>query len=182
MKKALSIFIFLVLISCSSSKQTVESTSEIGNYKIDNNDVSVITPYIEIKEKSNLSFINHPDKRKMLTEFTVDLLKSQYPDAKYVEIPFLFGDYKTINSKIEGRASSSEKNVPNELVWENNKNSIFVSINGYFGDLNQGVMMLYIIDNQNKKWKMIDRIQYNISPLDTKRMEKRILKSLEKIK
>jgi hypothetical protein len=42
--------------------------------------------------------------------------------------------------------------------------------------------MLYVIDNQNKKWKMIDRIQYNISPLDTKRMEKRILKSIEKIK
>jgi hypothetical protein len=182
MKKVLSIFMFLVLISCSSSKPTVEPTSEIGNYEIDNNDVSIITPYIEIKEKSNLSFINHPDKRKALTEFTVDLLKSQYPNAEYVEIPFLLGDYITINSKIEGRASLTEKNVPNELVSDSNKNSVFISINGYFGDLNRGVLMLYVIDNQNKKWKMIDRIQYNISPLDTKRMEKRILKSIEKIK
>ncbi|WP_405352054.1 hypothetical protein [Nonlabens sp. Asnod3-H03] len=182
MKKALSIFTFLILISCSSSKSTVESISDTGNYKIDEDNVSIITPYIEIKEKSNLSFINHPDKRKALTEFTVDLLKSQYPNAEYVEIPFLFGDYGTINSKIEGRASLNEKNVPNELVSDKNKNSIFISINGYFGDLNRGVMMLYIIDNQDKKWKMIERYQYTNSPLETNKMEKRILKALEKIK
>jgi hypothetical protein len=181
MKKTLSILTILILMSCSSSKTTALSTIEIGNYKVDNKDVSIITPYIELKEKSNWSYINHPDKRKELTEFTVSVLKSQYPNATYVEIPFLYGDYGTINSKIEGQGSSYERNVPDELVTDKSKNSIFILIHGYFGDLNSGVMMLYVIDNHTKKWKMIKRYRYNYSPLVTDKMEKRILRALEKI-
>lgn len=182
MKKTILLLFTIFLVACSSTKNKPKSNNQIGNFTIDKDHVSIITPYIEIKEKSNSSFINHPDKRKALLDFTIKTLQSQYPNANYVEVPFLFKDYRTINSKIEGRAAITGKDVPKELLTDKNKHAIFISINGYFGDLNRGVMMLYIIDNITERWIMIDRTIYNNSPLETKRMKKRILKSLEKLK
>lgn len=183
--KKIVIFLFTIILgSCSSNQKIAESNGKNrkGNFIIDKDSVSIITPYIEIKEKSNYSFILRPDKREMLTSFTIETLKSNYPNAEYIEIPFLFEDYWTINSSLERGISYKSEVVPIELLTDKYENSIFISINGYFGDLNRGVMMLYVIDNKNKRWKMIERYKYDNSPLEIEKMKERILKSLEKLK
>lgn len=182
MKRIYILLFIILLVSCSANKNMAESNiNQMYDFTINSKDVSIITPYIEIKEKSNRFFLNRPDDRKMLTDFTIEILKSKYPNFKYVEIPFLFKDYGTINSALERRISYSPEAVPNELVINNNGKSIFISINGYFGDVNRGVMSLYVIDNKNKMWKMIERYRYNYSPLETKMMKKRILRALKKL-
>jgi hypothetical protein len=182
MKKQFTSLIVIFLVACSSKKDSIAPKNEIGNYNVNKNTISIITPYIEINEKSTGSYINHPDKRKSLTEFAINLLKSQFPKADYVEIPFLFKDYRTINSKVEGRASLDERDVPMELYSDKNSTSLFIIIFGYFGELNRGSIILCIIDNENKKWKIIEKYQFGFSPLNIKKLEKRLLKSLEKIK
>ena len=181
MKKLLTFFTILFLMACSSKKNPAKSSNLNDNFHINTNSISIITPYIEIKEKSNLSFINHPNKRKSLTDFTIQVLQSEYPNSKYIEVPFLFKDYKTINSSLERKISSKVEIAPIELLTNKSENSIFISVNGYFGDINRGVMMLYIIDNKNRTWKMIERYVYNNSPLETEKAKRRILKSLEKL-
>ncbi len=182
MKKITILILTFILVACSTKKNTLESNNKNGNFVINKDSVSIITPYIEIKERSNFSFIEHPDKRKNLTDFTIQTLESEYPNAEYIEIPFLFKDYRTINSSLERGISYKTENAPTELLTDKYENSIFISINGYSGDINRGVMMLYVIDNKNKKWKMIERYVYDNSPLETDKTKKRILKSLEKLK
>jgi hypothetical protein len=182
MKKTTILLLIFILVACSTKKNTLESSNKNENFIINKDSVSIITPYIEIKEKSNFSFIEHPDKRESLTKFTIETLTAEYPNAEYIEVPFLFKDYRTINSSLERGISYKSENVPAELLTDKHKNSIFISINGYFGDINRGVMMLYVIDNKNKKWKMIERFVYDNSPLETDKTKKRILKSLEKLK
>jgi len=184
MKKA-SLFIFLIfMVSCSTNQTNVASNTKQnsrGSFEINKDSLNLITPYIEIKEKSNDLFILHPDKRKKLTNFILEVLKSEYPKSEYNEISFLSKDYRTINSVLERDSNFKSQPAPKELVIDNNNNSIFISTNGYFGNINRGVMKLYVIDNKNGMWKLVDKIEYNNSPLHFKKIKEIILKSLEKI-
>ena len=76
MKKPSILLLIIILIACSCSSK---------KFIINKDRFNIITPYIEIKEKSNFSFIQHPDKRKALTDFTIEILKTQYPNAEYID-------------------------------------------------------------------------------------------------
>ncbi|WP_179353878.1 hypothetical protein [Winogradskyella vidalii] len=181
MKKiTLLLLTFILLVSCSTKKNTLKLNNK--HFSINKDSLSIITPYIEIKEKSNYSYIEHPYQRKNLTAFTIQTLMSEFPNAEYIEIPFLFKDYGTINSSLERGVSYKAEKAPIELLTNKYKNSIFVSINGYFGDINRGFMSLFVIDNKNKKWKMIKSYEYDNSPLEIEKLKEIILKSLEKLK
>lgn len=181
MKNPIIYFVFLFLAACSAQKSSVDPQNEIGSYKIDKDNVSIITPYIELKLKSNQLYIEQEDKRESLINFIIDFLKSQYPNADYVEIPLMFQDYRSVSSEMDRKMSYLEEDMPTELITDKNKNSIFISMNSYYGDLERVVMILHVIDNESKKWKTIERYIHDFSPLDKKKMEKSIVKILEHI-
>ncbi|MET2985111.1 hypothetical protein [Aureibaculum conchae] len=179
-----SLFIFILIVGCSTTKKAqLEQDQSIytKNYKILKDSIFIITPDIEIKEKSKGLFIENPKQRKLLSDFTIKTIKSKLPNARYVKVPFLFEDYLTINTVLEGEKKYRSKQAPKQLLFNTKKHSIFISINGYYGDINEGQLMLYLIDNNNKTWKLIKRYEFDYSPLITSRIEKRIIKVIEKL-
>ncbi|MCH2195408.1 hypothetical protein [Kordia sp.] len=182
MKILLKLLFVICLVSCVSTKNDiVVNPSLTKNLKIAKSDLQIITPDIELSEKKNSKFLKHPAKREELRKLVLQTIQSKFPDAPYVEVPFLYKGSYTINSVLETELNYKTKKAPAEILTTGKRYSILISTNCYFGDVERGVINLVLIDNQKKTRKTLEHYRYKHSPLETEKFKRKILKVLDQL-
>ncbi|MFK7750704.1 MAG: hypothetical protein AB8B65_20095 [Kordia sp.] len=172
----------LCLVSCATTKNEVaENPNFTKNLKIDKSDLQILTPDIELSEKKNGKFLKHPAKREALRKLVLETIQTKFPDLPYVEVPFLYKGSYTINSALETELNFKKKKAPVEILTAGKRYSIYISTNGYFGDVERGVINLVLIDNEKKIRQIIEHYRYKHSPLETEKFKRKILNVLEKL-
>ncbi|MGH1383845.1 hypothetical protein [Kordia sp.] len=181
-KTTIKLLLVLCLVSCATTKnEVVEDPNLTKNLKIDKNDLQIITPNIELSEKKNGKFLKHPAKREELRKLVLQAIRIKFPDMPFVEVPFLYKGSYTINKALETELNFKKKKAPEEILTEGKRYSIYISTNGYFGDLERGVINLVLIDNKKKTRKTLEHYRYKHSPLETEKFKRKILKVLDKL-
>ncbi len=182
MKLILKFLFAVCLISCATSKnEVVEDPNFTKNLQIDKNDLQIITPNIELSEKKNGKFIKHPEKREELRKLVLQAIKTKFPEQPYVDVPFLYKGSYTINKALETELSFKKKKAPEQILTAGKRYSIYISTNGYFGDIKRGVINLVLIDNEKKTRKTLEHYRYKYSPLEIEKFISEILKVLDKL-
>ncbi|WP_160131309.1 hypothetical protein [Kordia antarctica] len=182
MKLHIQLLLLLSLVGCSSTKNVTEvDLNFTNNLKIDKNDLQIITPHIEIKEKRNGKFLATPVERKKLRNVILQTTKSMFPNAPYVEVMFMYRDAYTINLVLEREVSYKKRKAPKEVLTTGKRYSILISTNNYFGELERGVINLFLIDNEKETLQLLKHYQYKHSPLQTEKFKRKILKVLQKL-
>ncbi|PTX59041.1 hypothetical protein C8N46_111110 [Kordia periserrulae] len=177
----ISFSLLILLVSCAAPKEVSANKNVTKNLQIPLKDIQIITPKTELKEKRKGQFIKHPQKRESLRKVMLTTIQQKFPDMPYVEVPFMFLDSYTINRKLETGLTFKAIEAPKEIITEGKPYSIFLCTNGYFGDLESGVLYVVLIDNINKTRKVIEHYEYKHSPLKTEKFTKKILKVLDKL-
>lgn len=181
-KTTIKLLLVLCFVSCATTKNEVaENPNFTKNLKIDKNNIQIITPNIELSEKKNGKFLKHPAKREELRKLVLQVIQSKFPNIPYVEVPFLYKGSYMINKALEVELNFKTKKAPAEILTAGKRYSIYISTNGYFGDLERGVINLVLIDNKKKTRKTLEHYRYKHSPLETDKFARKILKVLEKL-
>jgi hypothetical protein len=184
MKLYLQAFLLLFLVSCTANKNVTKAelnSNLTETLKIDKTQLQVITPHIEIKEKKNDKYLKRPAERTKLTDVTVQTIQSMFPNAPYVEVPFMFKDSRTINKVLERGVSYKKEKAPKEVLTTGKRYSILIYANNYFGDLERGVINLFLVDNQKETLQLLNHYKYKHSPLETEKYKQNILKVLRSL-
>ncbi|WP_298519975.1 hypothetical protein [uncultured Kordia sp.] len=182
MKITIKLLLILCFVSCATTKNEVAGNPNLTkNLKIDKNDIQIITPNIELSEKKSGKFLKHPEKREELRKLALQAIRIKFPDQPYVEVPFLYKGSYTINKVLETELNYKKKKAPAEILTAGKRYSILISTNGYFGEIERGVVNLILIDNEKKTRKTLEHYRYKHSPLETEKFKREILKVLDKL-
>jgi hypothetical protein len=184
MKLYLQILLLLFLVSCTANKNKAEAELDstlTTMLKIDKTQLQIITPHIEIKEKKNGKYLKRPTERIKLIDVTVQTIQSMFPNAPYVEVPFMLKDSHTINKVLERGVSYKKEKAPKEVLTIGKRYNILIYANNYFGDLERGVINLFLVDNQKETIQLLNHYKYKHSPLETEKYKRKILKVLRSL-
>lgn len=182
MKIFIKLLFVLCLISCATSKSDVpEDPNFTKNLKIDKNDLQIITPKTELSEKKNGKFIKHPKQREELRKVMLNAIRIKFPNIPYVEVPFMYKDAYPINKALETGLTFKKIKAPAEILTAGKRYSILLCTNGYYGDIERGVMYVILVDNKNKTRQIIEHSQYKHSPLEIEKFVRKALKVLDKL-
>lgn len=182
MKLMLQLLLIMCVIGCTTTKNTVEENPNFTKtLKIDKNDLQILTPKTELTEKKNNQFLPRPQKREELRKIMLSTIQSKFPNLSYVAVPFLYKDSYAVNSVLESELNFKTKKAPSEIVTQGKRYSILLCTNGYYGDIERGVLYLVLIDNKRKTRKTLKHVEYKHSPLETEKFKRKILKILEEL-
>ncbi len=184
MKSYLQFLFLICLISCATNQKMAEAELDPNftkTLKIDKTQLQIITPKTELSEKKNGKFFKHPMKREELRNVMLETTKSIFPSLPYVEVPFMYQDAYTINKALEIELTFKKIKAPEEILTKGKRYSILVCTNGYFGDIERGVIYVVLIDNKLKTRQILEHFEYKHSPLQTEKFKRKILKVLESL-
>ena len=149
--------------------------------------LNVVTPSIEIYNRVNNISHRKFDDREVIKTFVIETLKSELNKSEHYDLSLMSEDYLTINKVLENITYQKYKNpewivkAPEELLISEKKYTVLITMTGRYGDMNNGVIYYCVINNEDKIFEIVDRYEFNGSPLDNIQMKKRIQKAINKI-
>ena len=93
----------------------------------------------------------------------------------------------TVNKVLENITYQKYKNpewivkAPQEILILEKKYTLLITMTGRYGDINNGVIYFCVINNEDKIFEIVDRFDFNGSPLNNEQMKKRIQQAIAKI-
>lgn len=144
--------------------------------------LAILTPYIEISEKSEGQYYKDSAKTAQIRFFVQEVLKLKYSNSTYVEVPFLYKAPRIVNASLERRVHYNVEKAPPEILIKSKRNSVLILVYGYYGDTNRTTLNFFLVDNLKKKWRLIEHLNYDISPLDLGMLRQQLFSILDKIK
>jgi len=194
MKKTLLLILTATIIfSCATTKQKTYPEYVLGikdnkeRKQFDRDSLNVITPSIEIYNRVNNISHRKYDDREVVKTFVIETLKSKLNKSEHYDLSLMSEDYLTVNKVLENITYQKYKNpewivkAPEEILISEKKYTLLITMTGRYGDMNNGVIYYCVINNEDKIFEIVDRYEFNGSPLNNKQMEKRIRKAIDKI-
>ena len=194
MKKTLLLILTATIIfSCATTKLKTypEYVLGIKNNKerkqFEKDSLNVVTPSIEIYNRVNNISHRKYDDREVIKTFVIETLKSELNKKEHYDLSLMSEDYLTVNKVLENITYQKYKNpewivkAPQEILISEKKYTLLIIMTGRYGDMNNGVIYYCVINNEDKIFEIVDRYEFNGSPLNKKQMKKRIQKAIDKI-
>lgn len=194
MKKNILLFLTtLILWSCGTTKQKsypdyVLGITEKPSKKIFSLDsLNIVTPSIEIYKRIDNTTHRKYDDREIVKDFITTTLKAELNKTEHYELNLMSADYLTVNRVLESITYTKFKNpewiikAPEEILITDKKYTLLINMTVIYGEANNGVIYFCVINNQDKVLEYVDRYNFKGSPLNNKRLKKRIQKGISKI-
>ncbi|MBL4568924.1 MAG: hypothetical protein JKY69_04480, partial [Flavobacteriaceae bacterium] len=146
------------------------------------------TPSIEIYErKKNYKSVAKYDKRKIITKFVIETLKSELKKDLHFDVPLMSKDYLSVNKVLENiiyhKFIKPEliMKVPEEILIDTKKYTLLISLTGGSRNSEYGVLYFTIINNSDKIFESANRFNFIGSSLDTVLLKNIIKQEVKKL-
>jgi hypothetical protein len=192
-KTIILILITIVFSSCVTTKQNSYPDYFLGINEnptrkiISMDSLNIVTPGIEIYNRVNKVSHRKYDDREIIKQFVIESLKSELNKTDHYNLTLMSKDYLTINKVLERITYQKYLNpewivkAPNEILIEEKKYTLLITMTARYGDINNGVIYFCIINNDDKIIEFVDRYRFNGSPLDNYQTKMLIKIALKKI-
>jgi hypothetical protein len=194
MKKTLLLILTAtIFFNCATTKQKTYPEYVLGTKankerkRFDKDSLNIVTPSIEIYYRVNNVSHQKYDDREVLKRLVIETLKSELNKNEHYELSLLSKDYLTVNKVLENITYQKYKNpewivkAPQEILILEKKYTLLITMTGRYGDINNGVIYFCVINNEDKIFEIVDRFDFNGSPLNNEQMKKRIQQAIAKI-
>lgn len=175
-----------------SPKNTALKNLNFEN-RIPRDSVHIVTPGIELYDRQN-SDLNY-SRREETRNYISSVLQKKYRKLKFVELPIMFEDYKTVGKELVIEMYTKASNpkatvkISDKLVTDGKKYALLFFLNGHYNkpklsfisEQEWGIAYAVLINNETKELTKSIRFDYKFSPFDKKIVKRLILKMTRKL-